>query len=151
MKNMNSAIDRRQIQDQSAARARATNSDVIVLPGRGGLQTPSYRDKPIITVECGIMSRTGLALGHVDEGLCVQVSAYMPPVDSGTRWPLTVERIFTPDKWDPEGTNSLGTRGCYCYQAPSQEAIDAAVQRARKSIEAGGDPSPLRIMLVAAA
>lgn len=148
---MKNSIDRRQIQDQAAARARSTNSDVIILAGRGGLQTPSIRSRPIITVECGIMSRTGLEIGHVDEGLCVQVSAYMPPVDSGTRWPLTVERIYAPDQWDAEGTNSIGGRGCFHYQQPSQDAIDAAVQRARKSIEAGGDPSPLRIMLVAAA
>ena len=75
-----------------------------------------------------------MAIGHVDEGLCVQISAKRGDDV------LSIERLYAADVFDPAARNTLGTLGAYCDQEPAQHEIDAAVERAREVIAGTREP-----------
>lgn len=95
---------------------------------------------PCILVERRIVaSRTGRASGHVDERpLACRVSALGAEVDPG--WARDVyasECLFGPQVYDANAVNSLGTRGAFVTQHPSENAIAEAVERVGAALVAG--------------
>lgn len=95
---------------------------------------------PCVLVERRIVaSRTGRVSGHVDERpLACRVSAlaYEPESDSG-RIVYASECLFGPQIYDANAVNSLGTRGAFVTQHPSEHAIGEAVERVRAALVAG--------------
>lgn len=86
-----------------------------------------------VHVRRGIFSRTGRALGNVDEGLCVQIEAHRGDV-------VSIERLYALDRHDPTARNRIGTLGAYCHQDPAQSAIDDAVTRALEVLAGTREP-----------
>jgi hypothetical protein len=87
-----------------------------------------------IHVRRGTFSRTGRAMGNVDEGRCVQIEARR---DNGR---ISSERLYALDRHDPTARNRIGTLGAYCPQEPAESAIDAAVARAQEVIAGTREP-----------
>ena len=87
-----------------------------------------------IHVRRGVFSRTGRAMGHVDEGRCVQIEAHR---DNGR---ISSERLYALDRHDPTARNRIGTLGAYCQQEPAESAIDDAVTRALEVIAGTREP-----------
>jgi hypothetical protein len=117
-------------------------STIPVLHRRTGLPK-----EPCILVERRIVaSRTGLASGHVDERpLVCRVSALgAEPARDLARPVYVVEYLFGPQVFDANAVNTLGTRGAYVTQHPSEEAIAEAVGRAHKALLAGRDAYTVR-------
>lgn len=86
-----------------------------------------------IHVRRGTFSRTGRAMGNVDEGRCVQIEARRGNV-------VSIERLYALDRHDPTARNRIGTLGAYCPQEPAESAIDAAVARAQEVIAGTREP-----------
>lgn len=113
--------------------------DVRVMQGTLGQDSPSNDGFGLVVVTRGTMSRTGRCMGNVDEGYCVQVVALLPRLrPSAERKVLSNERLFASDRWDAEATSRMGTKGAYVALPPADREVDAAVERARALLLAGG-------------
>jgi hypothetical protein len=123
-------------------------SEIIVQYGSLGLNSPKIAAASVIVIERGVRSRTGQTMGNVDEGFCVDITAYGPLV-AHHRAIVATERLFTRDKWDPQARNKIGRLGAYCNQSPSAEEVSAAVERVKRCL-VDGTPRPRQIRCVAA-
>lgn len=123
---------------------------VRVCNGTTGTGSPRNDADGLVVVTRGTMSRTGRSTGNVDEGYCVQVTALLPRSGDGERVVLSVERLYAPDRLDAGATNRIGTKGAYAECPPADAEVDAAVERSRAFLLAGGPAADsIRIRLVA--
>ncbi len=110
---------------------------IKVMNGTLGMGSPQNDALGLIVVTRGTMSRTGRALGNVDEGYCVQVTASTPRGEGGERATLSVERLYAADLWNAEALNRGGGGGAYEECPPADAEVEAAIDRARALLLAG--------------